>query len=64
MTYFQAQTIETPTSYSLLQMLHKPSIFERLTKWAIKLSELDIRYVLATAIKALAITNFLVDLTP
>ena len=49
--YFQAHTIEVPTEYPMKQVLHKPEVFRRLMKWAIELSEFDIRYKPKTAIK-------------
>ena len=49
--YFQAHTIEVPTEYWMKQVLHKPEISGRLMKWAIELSEFDIRYMLKTVIK-------------
>ena len=42
--YFQAHTIEVPTEYLMKQVLHKPEVSGRLMKWAIELSEFDIRY--------------------
>ena len=42
--YFQAHTIEVPTEYPIKQVLHKPEASGRLMKWAIELSEFDIRY--------------------
>ena len=41
--YFQDHTIEVPTEYPMKQVLHKPEVSERLMKWAIELSEFDIR---------------------
>ena len=49
--YFQAHTIEVPTEYSMKQVLHKPETSERSMKWALELSEFDIRYKPKTAIK-------------
>ena len=49
--YFQAHTIEVPTEYPMKQVLHKPEVSGRLMKWAIELSEFDIRYKPKTAIK-------------
>ena len=49
--YFQAHTIEVLTEYPMKQVLHKPETSGRLMKWAIELSELDIRYRPKTAIK-------------
>ena len=41
--YFQAHTIEVPTEYLMKQLLHKLETSGRLMKWAIELSEFDIR---------------------
>ena len=49
--YFQAHTIEVPTEYPMKQVLHKPETSERLMKWALDLSEFDIRYKLKAEIK-------------
>ena len=49
--YFQAHTVEVPTKYPMKQILHKPETSGRLIKWAIELSEFDIRYKLRTALK-------------
>ena len=49
--YFQAHTIEVPTKYLMKKVLHKPETSGRLMKWAIELSEFDIRYRPKTAIK-------------
>ena len=49
--YFQAHTIEVPTEYLMKQVLHKLETSGRLMKWAIELSEFDIRYKSKTAIK-------------
>ena len=49
--YFQAHTVKVPTEYPMKQILHKPETFRRLIKWAIELSEFDIRYQPRTVIK-------------
>ena len=41
--YFRAHTIEVPTEYPMKRVLHKPEVSGRLMKWAIELSEFDIR---------------------
>ena len=41
--YFQAHTVEVLTKYPMKQILHKPETSGRLIKWAIELSEFDIR---------------------
>ena len=48
--YFQAHTIEIPSEYPMKQVLHKLETSGRLMKWAIELSEFDIRYKQKTAI--------------
>ena len=49
--YFQAHTIEVLTKYPMKQVLHKPETSGRLMKWAIEMSEFDIRYKPKIAIK-------------
>ena len=61
--YFQAHTIEIPTEYPMKQVLHKPETLGRLMKWAIELSEFDIRYKPKTAIKGQIFANFVMKFT-
>ena len=61
--YFQAHTIEVPTEYSMKQVLHKPETSGRLMKWAIELSEFDIRYKPKTAIKGQVLADFVMEFT-
>ena len=49
--YFHAHTIEVLTEHPMRQILHKPETSGRLIKWAIQLSEFDIRYKPRTAVK-------------
>ena len=42
--YFQSYPITVLTSFPLKNILHKPELSERLTKWAVKLSEHHINY--------------------
>ena len=62
--YFQAHTIEVPTEHSMRQILHKTETSGRLIKWAIELSEFDIRYKPRTAIKGQVLADFIVEFTP
>ena len=61
--YFQAHTIEVPTEFPMKQVLHKPETFRRLMKWAIELSEFDIRYKPKTAIKEQVLGDFVMEFT-
>ena len=61
--YFQAHTIEVPTEYPMKQVLHRPETSGRLMKWAIELSEFDIRYKLKTAIKGQVLVDFVMEFT-
>ena len=61
--YFQAHTIEVPTEYPMKQVLHKPETLGRLMKWAIELSEFDIRYKPKTAIKGQVLADFVMEFT-
>ena len=49
--YFQAHTVEVQTEYPMKQILYKPETSRRLMKWAIELSEFDIRYKLRAVVK-------------
>ena len=59
--YFQAHTIEVPTEYPMKQVLQKPETSGRLMKWAIELSEFDIRYKPKTAIKGQVLADFVME---
>ena len=61
--YLQDHTIEVPTEYPIKQVLHKPETSERLMKWAIELSEFDIRYKLKMAIKGQILAEFVMKFT-
>ena len=61
--YFQAHTIEVPIEYPMKQVLHKPETSGRLIKWAIELSEFNIRYKPKTAIKGQVLADFVMEFT-
>ena len=61
--YFQAHTIEVPTEYPMKQILHKTETSGRLMKWAIELSEFDIRYKPKTTIKGQVLADFVMEFT-
>ena len=62
--YFQAHTIEISTEYPMKQILHKPETSGRLIKWAIELSEFDIKYKLRTVVKGQVLADFIMEFTP
>ena len=62
--YFQAHTVEVPTEYPMKQILHKPESSRRMIKWAIELSEFDIKYKPRTAVKGKILAYFIMEFTP
>ena len=62
--YFQAHTVEVPTEYPIKKILHKPETSGMLVKWAIKLSEIDIRYKSRIEVKGQILADFIVEFTP
>ena len=62
--YFQAHTVEVQPEYPMKQILHKPETFGRLIKWAIELSEFDIRYKPRTEVKGQILADFIMEFTP
>ncbi|XP_072074378.1 uncharacterized protein [Arachis hypogaea] len=61
--YFQSHTIIVRTNQPLRQILTKPELDGRLTKWSIELSEFDIQYQPRTALKAQILADFISELT-
>ena len=61
--YFQAHTIEVPIEHPMKQILHKPKTSRRLIKWALELSEFDIRYRPRTSVKGQVLANFIMEFT-
>ena len=61
--YFQAHTIEVPTEYPMKQVLHKLETSGRLVKWAIEMSEFNIRYKPKTSIKGQVLVDFIMEFT-
>ncbi|XP_077232053.1 uncharacterized protein LOC143865834 [Tasmannia lanceolata] len=61
--YFQAHMIKVLTDQPLRQVLHRPDTSWRLVKWAVELSEFDIRYLPRPAIKAQVLADFVADCT-
>ncbi|XP_013617544.1 PREDICTED: uncharacterized protein LOC106324068 [Brassica oleracea var. oleracea] len=61
-SYFQSQTVVVLTLFPLRTMLHSPSQYGRLAKWAIELSEYDIEYREKPCAKSQVLADFLVEL--
>ena len=61
--YFQVHTVEVPTEYPMKQILHKPETSGRLIKWAIELSEFDIKYKSRAAVKGQILVDFIMEFT-
>ena len=61
--YLQAHTFEVTKEYPMKQVLHKPETSGRLMKWAIELSEFDIRYKPKTSIKGQVLADFVMEFT-
>ncbi|XP_071911843.1 uncharacterized protein [Coffea arabica] len=59
--YFQAHSIVVMTDQPLRQILTKPEVSGRMSKWAVELAEHDIGYRPRTAIKAQALADFLAE---
>ncbi|XP_059292068.1 uncharacterized protein LOC132045492 [Lycium ferocissimum] len=62
--YFQCHPICVITTYPLKNIMHKPELSGRLTKWAVEISGYDIEYRPRTAIKSQILADFVADFTP
>ncbi|XP_074378431.1 uncharacterized protein LOC141719973 [Apium graveolens] len=61
---FQAHMIEVRTSYPLRKMMHKPEASGRMLKWTIELGQFKVEYKHRTAIKGLALADFILEFPP
>ncbi|KAK3024354.1 hypothetical protein RJ639_043680 [Escallonia herrerae] len=61
--YFQSHTIVVLTDQPLGKVLQNPDVSGRLVNWSVELSEFDIKYQPRTAIKAQALSDFVVECT-
>nr|XP_025632973.1 uncharacterized protein LOC112727450 [Arachis hypogaea] len=61
--YFQSHTIIVRTEYPLRQILSKPELAGRLTKWSIELSEFDIQFQPRGSIKSQSLADFVAEFT-
>nr|XP_025607235.1 uncharacterized protein LOC112698023 [Arachis hypogaea] len=61
--YFQSHAIIVRTNHPLRQVLTKPELAGRLTKWSIELSEFDIQFQTRSALKAQILADFITEMT-
>jgi ribonuclease HI len=61
--YFQAHRIKVHTSWTLGEILNNREATGKIAKWTIELSMYDIIYMLRTAIKAQALSDFVAEWT-
>ncbi|XP_075666120.1 uncharacterized protein LOC142635953 [Castanea sativa] len=61
--YFQAHTINILTDKPLRRAMSSPEAARRMTLWAIKLSEFDIRYQPRAAVKGQILADFVAEFT-
>ncbi|XP_025618967.1 uncharacterized protein [Arachis hypogaea] len=62
--YFQSHTIVVRTNHPLRQILTKPELAGRLTKWSVELSEFDIQFQTRSALNAQILADFITEMTP
>nr|AAT81661.1 putative retrotransposon protein [Oryza sativa Japonica Group]ABF97633.1 retrotransposon protein, putative, unclassified [Oryza sativa Japonica Group] len=62
--YFQAHRVTVVTSYPLGQILHNREGIGRVVRWAIELSEFDLRFEPRHAIKSQALADFVAEWSP
>ena len=62
--YFQAHTVEVLVEYLMKQILHKLETSGRLIKWAIELSEFEIKYKPRTTVKGQILEDFIMEFIP
>ncbi|XP_020206975.1 uncharacterized protein LOC109792009 [Cajanus cajan] len=62
--YFQSYEVVIRTDHPIRQVLQKPDLAGRMMKWSVELSEFSIKYEPRGAIKAQALADFLMELTP
>ncbi|XP_058079759.1 uncharacterized protein LOC131227958 [Magnolia sinica] len=61
--YFQTHSVIVLTDSPLKQVLQRPEVSGRLTKWAIELGKFDVQFHPRITIKGQAVANFIAELT-
>ncbi|KAK4396461.1 Retrovirus-related Pol polyprotein from transposon opus [Sesamum angolense] len=62
-SYFQSHPVIVLTNHPLKQVLSNPELLGRMVKWAVELSEFDIKFGLRPTIKAQVLADFIVKST-
>lgn len=57
-SYSQAHSMKVLTDVPLMKILQKPDVSDRMTNWAIELSEFEIEYLPQTTIKGHVLADF------
>nr|XP_025665327.1 uncharacterized protein LOC112764025 [Arachis hypogaea] len=61
--YFQSHTVIVRTEHPLRQILSKPELAGRMTKWSIELSEFDIQFQPRGSVKSQCLADFVAEFT-
>ena len=59
--YFETHRIHVQTNYPIKNVLRKPEMSGKMTKWSVKLSAFDLVYEPRNAIKSQALADFVAD---
>jgi len=62
--YFQSHSIVVFTNQPLWTVLHNPNQSERITKWAIEISEYDVEFRSQPSLKSQVLADFITELSP
>ena len=60
--YFESHLVTMVMNYPIRQILSKPNLSGRLTKWAIEIGMYEIKYIPRAAKKSQVIVDFLVEI--
>mgnify|MGYP001797778765 FL=1 len=62
--YFEGHHICVRTNYPLKNVMSKPELAGRMSKWAMRLSTYNLTYEPRTTIKSQALADFVADFSP
>ena len=60
--YFESHPVTMVTNYPIRQILSKPNLSGRLTKWMIEMGIYEMKYIMRTTKKSQVIANFCVEI--